>query len=123
MSNAMKLIFVYGTLKRGGHNHHFISRQTFAGPAHTTPGFTLFDLGGYPGLVADIDAEEGVSGEVWSIDDECLSGLDVLEGTAEGLYRREPIALSPPFADRQVDAYFYNRSVRDRKRIGEHWDG
>ena len=53
----MKLIFVYGTLKRGGHNHHFIYRQTFAGPAHTTPGFTLFDLGGYPGLVADIEAE------------------------------------------------------------------
>jgi gamma-glutamylcyclotransferase (GGCT)/AIG2-like uncharacterized protein YtfP len=28
-------LFVYGTLKRGGSNHHQLASQTFLGPART----------------------------------------------------------------------------------------
>jgi len=37
----MTRIFVYGTLKRGGRNHHFMAGQQFVGEARTAPGYTL----------------------------------------------------------------------------------
>ena len=119
----MHLIFVYGTLKRGGRNHHHLAEQTFVGPARTSPGVRLFDLGGFPGLVAQAADRDGVSGEVWSVDAECLQRLDDLEGVPEGLYRRAPVALLPPFADRCVDAYLYLLSVSGRPDVGSVWIG
>ena len=82
----MTLVFVYGTLKRGGGNHHFLAGQAFVDEARTARGYTLYDLSGYPGMVRQDDDDTGVMGEVWSVDDECLARLDVLECTAEGLY-------------------------------------
>jgi gamma-glutamylcyclotransferase (GGCT)/AIG2-like uncharacterized protein YtfP len=117
----MNLVFVYGTLKRGFANHRLMEGQEFIGAARTAPGYALYDLGGYPGMVADPAAAEGVGGEVWSVDDECLSGLDVLEGTSEGLYRRERVALLEPFEERHVEAYLYLRSVEGAKRLGGAW--
>lgn len=117
----MNLIFVYGTLKKGGHNHHFMAGQTFSGHGRTVPGYTLYDLGGYPGIVPAAEDAEGVTGEVWSVDDACLAGLDVLEGTAEGLYRREVIPLCEPFARSRVEAYVYSQSVREHRPAGGEW--
>jgi gamma-glutamylcyclotransferase (GGCT)/AIG2-like uncharacterized protein YtfP len=74
-------------------------------------------------MVAEAGAQEGVSGEVWSLDDECLAGLDVLEGTAEGLYGREAVPLREPFAKQRVEAYIYLRSVEGRRRLGSAWTG
>jgi len=45
---TMTHVFVYGTLKRGCHNHHCLASQQFLGEAHTPPGFTLYSLGDYP---------------------------------------------------------------------------
>ncbi|HXA15181.1 MAG TPA: gamma-glutamylcyclotransferase family protein [Opitutaceae bacterium] len=117
MSNET-LVFVYGTLKRGGSNQHYLAGQKFIGVARTTPGFRLFDLGQYPGMVPVADDRNGVSGEVWAVEIDCLEHLDVLEGIAEGLYRREPVPLLPPFAERKVETYFYARSVEGRRDIG-----
>ncbi len=110
-------MFVYGTLKRGGSNHAFMSGQTFCGDARTVAGFSLISLGEFPGIVPDPDDREGVAGEVWSVDEFCLAELDELEGLAEGLYRRERVALQPPFADREVFTYFYAQSTTGRSRI------
>lgn len=119
----MTLIFVYGTLKRGFSNHPFLAGQTFLGDGTTAPGFALFELDEYPGMVALAGNPAGVSGEVWSVDDECLACLDELEGTAEGLYRRGCVPLLPPFADRRVEAYLYLLGVEGRKRLGNSWAG
>jgi gamma-glutamylcyclotransferase (GGCT)/AIG2-like uncharacterized protein YtfP len=112
------LIFVYGTLKRGGSNQHYLAGQKFIGEAHTTPGFRLFDLGQYPGMIAKADDRDGVSGEVWAVEADCLDHLDLLEGIAEGLYRRELVPLLPPFADQKVEGYIYARSVEGLRDIG-----
>jgi len=117
MSNET-LIFVYGTLKRGGSNQHYLAGQKFIGEARTMPGFRLFDLGKYPGMVAFADDRDGVSGEVWSVEVDCLEHLDLLEGIKEGLYRREPVPLLSPFADRKVEGYIYARSVEGLRDIG-----
>lgn len=116
------LIFVYGTLKRGCSNHRQMAGQTFVGVARTVPGFRLYDLGGYPGIVARVDDREGVAGEVWSVDDDALRRLDRFEGVHQGLYRREPIALQPPFADRCVDAYVSALDVEGRREVGGVWE-
>ena len=101
----MNLIFVYGTLKRGERNHHFMTGQTFVAEARTLPGFRLYDLGDYPGMVADATATQGIEGEIWAVDAAGLSNLDELEGLAEGLYRRELVALPPPFSAMPVQTY------------------
>jgi len=117
----MTLVFVYGTLKRGGANHAFLAGQSFLGNGCTAPGFRLYGLAGYPGMIRVPDDRDGVSGEVWSVGDDCLARLDELEGLAEGLYRREPIRLLPPFADQAVETYFYARSVAGRPDLGSTW--
>lgn len=116
-----KLLFVYGTLKRGCANHHFLTDQAFVGETRTAPGFRLYDLGGYPGLVAQPDDRDGVAGEVWSVGASALVRLDALEGLDEGLYRRELIPLVPPFADRGIEAYLYNLGVAGRRMLGSEW--
>jgi len=120
MSTA-KLIFVYGTLKRGCANHHFLAEQKFVGEARTAPGFRLYNLGGYPGMVAKADDRNGVAGEVWSVDADALVRLDGLEGLAEGVYRREAIPLLPPFANRDIEGYLYTRSIEGKRDIGGVW--
>ena len=118
----MSLVFVYGTLKRGGSNHSHLAGQTFVGEARTPPGFRLYELDGYPGMIALTGDRDGVTGEVWSVDAVCLAQLDLLEGLAEGLYRRERVRLLPPFADQPVEAYLYVRSVTGRKDLGSVWE-
>jgi gamma-glutamylcyclotransferase (GGCT)/AIG2-like uncharacterized protein YtfP len=117
MSNET-LVFVYGTLKRGGSNHHYLAGQKFLGEARTPPGFRLFNLGKYPGMVARADDRDGVSGEVWAVEADCIEHLDVLEDVAGGSYRREPVPLLPPFADHKVEGYIYARSVEGLQDIG-----
>lgn len=115
------LLFVYGTLKRGCSNHAQMDGQEFVGPARTEAGFTLYDLGGYPAIVAEPGDRNGVVGEVWRVDAEGLSRLDRFEGVHEGLYRREPIALQPPYAGRAIDAYVSVLPVSGRPHVGSEW--
>jgi gamma-glutamylaminecyclotransferase len=116
------LVFVYGTLKRGGGNHAFMAGQEFVGEARTTAAYPLYELSGYPGMQA-ADGHAGVTGEVWSVDDGCLARLDELEGVSEGLYSRGPVSLLAPFADRTVEGYLYLKSVDGRRLLGDTWTG
>jgi gamma-glutamylcyclotransferase (GGCT)/AIG2-like uncharacterized protein YtfP len=117
-----QLVFVYGTLKRGGSNHDFLGGQSYRGEARTVPGFRLVDLGEYPGLLPYPDDQDGVTGEVWWVDNATLARLDELEGVNEGLYRRERISLQPPFADDTVLTYVYAGSATGRPHLpGGTW--
>lgn len=119
----MTKVFVYGTLKRGGSNHGFLAGQQFLGEASTVPGYTLYSLGDYPGMVRSNDPAQVVTGEAWGVDDACLAQLDKLEGVDEGLYAREPITLNGALIDQPVDSYFYLRSLAGRTALGSVWPG
>lgn len=126
-ASPRNLLFVYGTLKRGGANQEQMAGQIFLGPARTAPGVTLYSLGEYPGLVADADDRDGVAGELWSVDAAGLARLDAFEGVPEGLYVREPARLveypaeiTPADAAR-VQLYRYLRTVDPTARIGSTW--
>ncbi len=121
------VLFVYGTLKRGGANHGWLDGQTFLGPARTGPGVTLYSLGEYPGLVAEPSDREGVVGELWAVDAACLARLDAFEGVPEKLYAREAVRLAetPPglsAADAaRAQLYRYLRKVDPGARVGSTW--
>ncbi len=117
----MSLLFVYGTLKRGGSNHQYLAGQKFLGVARTTPGYRLFDLGGFPGLVPVPEDKAGVVGEVWEVDANALAGMDKLEGLAEGMYRRDPAKLQPPFDNPAIETYIYARNTTKHTDIGSIW--
>ena len=115
------LLFVYGTLKRGCCNHTRLAGQRFVGLARTMPGHRLHDMGGYPGLVTAAGEPGNVEGEVWSVDPKALTHLDAFEGVAEGLYRREPIALQPPFDDQAIEAYWPVGPIENFPVVGTVW--
>jgi len=85
---TMKL-FVYGSLKRGFSNHHFLAGQEFIGDARTVLRFRMFDCGGFPGVVeADLEGGYQILGELWNIDTPCLRRIDWLEEVDAGVYTR-----------------------------------
>lgn len=114
-------LFVYGSLKRGCHNHRQMAGQTFIAEARTLPGFRLFDVGGYPGLVPWAEDRDGVVGEFWEVNEAALVRLDAFEGLDEGLYTRAPIPLQAPFDGAPVFGYFYPHSVVGRREVGSIW--
>lgn len=120
-AHTMHRIFVYGTLKRGCKNHAHIKDQTFETVARSLPGYRLYDLGQYPGLIEDAADGEGVAGEIWQVDAQALRRLDRFEGTTEGLYVRRAIRLAAPHDLQPVDAYFYLRPVTGYSAIGPEW--
>ncbi len=126
-SEPRHLVFVYGTLKAGGSNHGWMENQQLVGPARTRPGFTLYSLGDYPGLVASAEDTEGVTGELWAVTSDCLARLDVFEGVPEKLYARVPAPLVAfPEGLTAEDAaraemYLYLQNTRGRPRVGSFW--
>lgn len=112
------ILFVYGTLKRGGRGHRFLATQEFLGEAATEPKYRLFDLGTYPALVKDEVNGLPVKGELWAVDDDCLADLDDYEFAPE-LYSREPVAIQGR-ADR-IESFIYSKSIPPKVRSGGSW--
>jgi gamma-glutamylaminecyclotransferase len=85
------LVFVYGTLKRGQHNHNrFLATSTFLGPATTAERWRMI-TGGYPVVLPNHHrAGAGrIRGELYEVDDQTLEALDRLEGNGHLYLRRE----------------------------------
>jgi len=105
-------VFVYGTLKKGFGNHHFLEAAYFMGTA-SVPGI-LLSLGGFPGLILE---ENGwnVKGEVWRINKELdLPALDRLEGHPSH-YTRKEITIQ---GYGLVSTYEYN----PKETVGYHYE-
>ena len=117
----MTRVFVYGTLKRGGSNHSFLAAQSFLGAVRTAPGYILYSLGDYPGMVRMADDTTGVVGELWAVDDAGLKQLDLLEGVAEGLYERLEVQLAPNRLAGSAQTYLYTRPLPGLPPLGDHW--
>lgn len=89
MGTLNERVFVYGTLRRGGRNHHLLRGARLLGRHRTAAGYTMLDLGGCPGVVAG--GGTAVIGEVYAVDAATLRRLDRLEEYPR-VYTREPVA-------------------------------
>lgn len=115
------LVFVYGTLKRGGDNHQWIEDQEFVGEARTAPVYRMYELDGYPGMVRDEEGGLSILGEVWSVDERGIEMLDSLEDVAGGEYERVAVQIEGEFAAQHVEGYLYLRSVEGLLEAGTCW--
>lgn len=78
-SKELKVVFVYGTLKKGFGNHSLLSRDPFA-TRQTEIRYKMVDLGGnFPGLIKS-SFLNNISGELYLIDKADEVRLDRLEG-------------------------------------------
>jgi gamma-glutamylcyclotransferase (GGCT)/AIG2-like uncharacterized protein YtfP len=84
-----QLVFVYGTLKRGEVNHHWLEGASWLGESKLL-GVLLHDLGPFPMAVI---GDGTAIGEVYAVDEPGLARLDELEGYPR-LYDRQVLSLN-----------------------------
>lgn len=115
-------LFVYGSLKRGFSNHHFLNGQTFLGDAVTLPTARVYNCGGFPGAVADSSpGSYPVSGELWEVDQAALRRIDWLEETESGIYTREEWRVHTAGQVHVAEIYLYRRSLDGLEETGPVW--
>ena len=81
MDQSAQLVFIYGSLRRGGSNHFRMAGAEFIASGTITG--RMYRIDWYPGLVLD-EAGDEIHGEVYSVGPELLSALDGFEGFSAG---------------------------------------
>lgn len=79
MSAHRHLIFIYGTLRRGGRAHHLMQAAEFQSKGSISGRLVHIDQ--YPGLIPCGDQQ--VIGELYLVGDQLLNELDRYEGCLE----------------------------------------
>ncbi|KAH8371751.1 hypothetical protein KR093_008779 [Drosophila rubida] len=99
MTQVLKRVFVYGTLKRGEPNHHWLTTKEngvsqFVAKGKTVLKFPLVIGTRYniPFLLNKRGVGHQIEGEVYEVDDAMFARLDVLEEYPK-YYDREPQAI------------------------------
>lgn len=110
-------LFVYGTLKKGFHNHDYYlgeGKSRFLGDAVTDSSFTLY-IEALPFLVRE--ASDGpVEGELYEIDEDTLYEIDGLEGHPR-VYKREFVTVYDKDGNEvECFAYLYPNVFKGRRR-------
>ena len=103
-------IFVYGTLRKHQVNNYLLNGAKYLGIHATRPGYKMFHLGGYPGVVKGGGC--AVQGEVYAVDSKIMISLDRLEGYPHA-YSRELIAT--PWGKAWI--YLYRGSLAGKAEI------
>lgn len=95
-----QLLFVYGTLKQGFTRNSALQNQRFLGTACTKPQYGMYAYGGFPALVdeslavqSNVNANTAIYGELYEVDDQCMTTLDKIEGVDSALFKRGTIEL------------------------------
>ena len=119
---AGELVFVYGTLRRGGSNSFRMDGAEYVSAGKA--GGAMYVISWYPGLV--LDMEEGhVLGDLYRVGPEQLAALDEFEGLAanelEGSeYRRvktEVVLLDNPYGAVQAWVWEWKGEVNPSRKV------
>jgi gamma-glutamylcyclotransferase (GGCT)/AIG2-like uncharacterized protein YtfP len=86
------LIFVYGTLRRGGAGAMSVRFPGAKFIADAKVSGDLYDMGAYPGLLVK-ESGSTVVGEVYEVDEEILDELDEFEASSRYLRKQVEISL------------------------------
>jgi gamma-glutamylcyclotransferase (GGCT)/AIG2-like uncharacterized protein YtfP len=110
-------VFVYGSLKRGQSNHHWLNGATFVGRARLQ-GAELYSLGPYPMAVLRHGSSQTIHGEVFEVNAEGLDQLDVLEDYP-GYYDRQILSLGD---GSQAWVYLGSDTLVEHRSLVEYGD-
>ena len=86
------LVFVYGTLRRGGERAMSVRFPDSKFIADAEVRGSLYDLGAYPGLLLN-ESNSMVVGEVYEVDDEILNELDDFEASSSYWRKQAEVSL------------------------------
>jgi gamma-glutamylaminecyclotransferase len=103
-------IFVFGTLKSGFPNHHYLNGKTCLGTHTTLHSYQLFLVGERhsPWMIERQGQGEKVQGEVYLVDNSTLDELDQLERVNfEDGYQRQSIQVEKHRSGAVMDAWTY----------------
>ncbi len=120
-----RLLFVYGTLRRGGSRHQILKALGARYAGRGRVGGELFDLGEFPGARPSEWPQARVWGELYELRNpaRALQVLDRIEGyrpgnPAAGMFRREITAVNRETGE-EIEAWIYwlNRAGLSHRRI------
>jgi gamma-glutamylcyclotransferase (GGCT)/AIG2-like uncharacterized protein YtfP len=77
-------VFVYGTLKSNYENNYLLKESTILKKDYRIDGIGMYNFIKFPFAILEPDSY--IIGEIWEINKETESKLDILEGVNEGLY-------------------------------------
>lgn len=104
-------VAVYGSLRKGFHNHGFLERSKYLGTYSTTATYTMIDLGSFPGILGG--GVTSILVELYEVTPNTLKDLDILEGVPH-FYERWKVRI-PSFGYAHIyvlsDSYLYDLSV------------
>lgn len=118
---SLNRVFVYGTLRRGFTNHHFMHGARLLGGARSVDRYAMY-LADCPYLVQE-EARYTVAGEVYEVSDAMLMTLDALEEHPRVYERRRiPVVLD---SGREITAWCYFSLVPQGRLLpqGEYTGG
>ncbi len=110
------LVSVYGSLRRGCGNHHVLDGATYKGEFTTEPIYSLYSLGGFPGLKQN--GTTAVVMEVYECDETIAARVDRLEGytpESNNNWFYDKIQIQTPFGE--AGTYIYVPNVDERKLV------
>ena len=109
----MSLLFVYGTLKKGFHNHYLLEDAPFICKAWL-PFHKMLSLGGFPAIIPEGGYRDNIEGELYEVPEGRWPLLDRLEGVPH-LYRREQIEIwnNPEAKWHEAQVYIWNQPTKD----------
>lgn len=100
----MSLVFVYGSLKKGFHNDHYLRESKFISKAFTSHlHWEMISLGGFPAVIL---GKGIVLGELYEVNDRTLINLDRLEGEGH-FYTKQLIPVTVPIGGSYNIAFMY----------------
>lgn len=100
----LKLVAVYGSLRKTMHNHkYYLTDSTFKGKFTTEPIYSMHEISSYPGL--KLNGNTSIIMEVYEVSNSVLEYLDRLEGYVEGASNNHYDRIETPTP--WGDAYLY----------------
>lgn len=104
-------LFVYGTLKKGFENHHFLDGARFLGNVITKHKYPMVNIvKAYPYLIKQKNKGRIIKGEAYDISVNILERLNMLEGYPEH-YDRDEISVIFDNQELKAITYFVNQKI------------
>ena len=98
-----RLVFVYGSLRKGYGLSPVLSSSEFVADVQTKPKYTMYSVGAFPCITKSGDTS--IVGEIYKVDLATLRRLDMIEGVPQ-LYMKSVVEVDG-YDD--VIAYFFTK--------------